>query len=351
MFYRKKHDCQSKEDIEGAIGYNQYLNDSGIDNDAFASPDTVCKYCGEDFKFFRALKHHLRSHSSCRYKPFMCKICNNGFSTKANCVRHIQKQHTEIEQNQLEKNISISEFFQGEAGEALLNGSDSLSPDSKADIESAYPGMSGPPPVARSVNMSMGAPSVSPQIHPAFPKPSIGTYITTPPIAPIKREQDDASNDQPLDFSMKASRPATHTPTQFLDSRPSSTASSVGSQDEPMDLSRKSLGPSSLSRAHGLVPSAHSSGMPGSKPSAPCLTAMPPSVSSAEVFTPMKLPVVVQPPSALLNPDYGMLRYKKEYQKFYNPMVGRLQCPYCKMLFKHGLKVCFRFCSFLLVSS
>ena len=50
-------------------------------------------------------------------------------------------------------------------------------------------------------------------------------------------------------------------------------------------------------------------------------------------------------------PDYGMLRYKREYQKFYNPLVGRLQCPFCKMLFKHGLKVCVVFLGSFILSS
>ncbi len=57
-------------------------------------------------------------------------------------------------------------------------------------------------------------------------------------------------------------------------------------------------------------------------------------------FAAMSTPSEERFPAATAgNPDYGMLRYKKEYQKFYNPSVGRLQCPFCKMLFKHGLKV------------
>ena len=97
-----------KDEVEAAIGYNKYVMESSTTAENFHSPDTVCKYCGEDFKFFRALKHHLRSHSSCRQKPFQCLKCDIGFSTKANCMRHLQKQHPEVSQHQIEQFIQVN---------------------------------------------------------------------------------------------------------------------------------------------------------------------------------------------------------------------------------------------------
>ncbi|XP_070575948.1 ras-responsive element-binding protein 1-like isoform X2 [Ptychodera flava] len=105
---RKKHSKSSKAEIDACIAYNQYLADpEGADT--FHSPDTICKYCNKDFKFFRALRHHLRSHSSCREKPFHCKVCNNGFSTKNNCIRHILKRHRELSQKEVEASVVFHE--------------------------------------------------------------------------------------------------------------------------------------------------------------------------------------------------------------------------------------------------
>ncbi|XP_002741686.1 ras-responsive element-binding protein 1 isoform X2 [Saccoglossus kowalevskii] len=99
---KKKHNKATKAEIDVCISYNHYLADSSESTETFRSPDTICKYCNKDFKFFRALRHHLRSHSSCREKPFHCKICDNGFSTKNNCIRHILKRHANLSQVEVE---------------------------------------------------------------------------------------------------------------------------------------------------------------------------------------------------------------------------------------------------------
>ena len=111
LIFRKKHLVSDRDDVEKSIGFNKYTMDNGISIDNFHSPDTVCKSCGVDFKFFRALKHHLRSHTSCRTRPYQCQVCEMGFCTKANCIRHIQKQHGEISDNQIENTIKIIENF------------------------------------------------------------------------------------------------------------------------------------------------------------------------------------------------------------------------------------------------
>ena len=132
--FRKKHGKVMKQDIEASIGYNKYVLESPSLVDSFHSPDTICKYCGIDFKFFRALKHHLRSHSSCRLKPFLCQKCDVGFSTKANCVRHLQKQHPEISQHHIENWIHVNEPSLLEDGEqGFSDGRDSVSPTESYD--------------------------------------------------------------------------------------------------------------------------------------------------------------------------------------------------------------------------
>lgn len=225
---RKKHGKNNKEEIEDAIGYNKYVNDETAIVDSFHSPDTVCKYCGVDFKFFRALKHHLRSHSSCRQKPFMCQKCNVGFSTKANCVRHIQKQHLDVSQNQIEQNIHVNEpMLLEELEKSGSISDDSLPPTTPSSNcsgrNSATPcsGMNLPvtlPPAAHST------PRASPFTPTKQSDPLLLLNIKTEPVDP-----DD--EDQPLDFSFKIAKEST---------KDSGVLSKVfGPDEQPMDLSVK----------------------------------------------------------------------------------------------------------------
>ncbi|XP_067857894.1 ras-responsive element-binding protein 1 isoform X2 [Heptranchias perlo] len=111
---RKKHLKMTRKDIEKNIEYVESHTAELVDS--FCSPDTVCKYCGEDLKYYRALRHHLRTHSNCQKKPFECTECNVGFSTKNNCIRHILKQHTHVEEKEIEKHITIVDCLIGENG-------------------------------------------------------------------------------------------------------------------------------------------------------------------------------------------------------------------------------------------
>ncbi|XP_055952056.1 ras-responsive element-binding protein 1-like isoform X1 [Argiope bruennichi] len=94
---RKRHKKLGKAEIRNAMQYNPNMsNRSGSDSSTadIGNSETVCKYCGVDFKYNRVLRHHLRSlHNSCNSKPFSCKVCKYGFSTKNNCIRHVLKQH------------------------------------------------------------------------------------------------------------------------------------------------------------------------------------------------------------------------------------------------------------------
>ena len=358
----------SKKDIDDVIGYNQYPTASTPEQlESFGSPDTICKYCGEDFKFFRALKHHLRSHSSCTRKPFTCRICESGFSTKANAVRHVQKHHPKVDQRLLEEQIFTNELLAAELAEETRvyesieeMGDRSLSPVPNNGMARGTPTTMG----SHGSSYSSPTPIVISPIPHNIPTPSAnsmsGTYITSPPIlrAPYLNEQQNPmeDEDQPLDFSMKSTSSSSSRPLNPMEqlamavvkieqghmSGGQAMMPCASSSDEPMDLTVKpspvntTPKPSTLSHSNVYQSSTSASinhqAPPQRPPAAMTLSDLPPEVAARA------LPQLLASKSA---PDYGMLRYKKEYQKFYNPTVGRLQCPYCKMLFKHGLKVCF----------
>nr|XP_054489021.1 ras-responsive element-binding protein 1 isoform X2 [Agelaius phoeniceus]XP_054489029.1 ras-responsive element-binding protein 1 isoform X2 [Agelaius phoeniceus]XP_054489037.1 ras-responsive element-binding protein 1 isoform X2 [Agelaius phoeniceus] len=101
---RKKHLKTTRKDIEKNI---EYVTSNAAEMvDAFCSPDTVCKLCGEDLKHYRALRIHMRTHSGCqKKKPFECKECGTAFSAKRNCIHHILKQHLHVQEKEIENYI------------------------------------------------------------------------------------------------------------------------------------------------------------------------------------------------------------------------------------------------------
>ncbi|ELK28477.1 Ras-responsive element-binding protein 1 [Myotis davidii] len=107
---RKKHLKATRKDIEKNI---EYVTSSAAEMvDAFCSPDTVCRLCGEDLKHYRALRIHMRTHcgrglGGCpkSHKPFECKECSATFSAKRNCVHHILKQHLHVPEHDIESYI------------------------------------------------------------------------------------------------------------------------------------------------------------------------------------------------------------------------------------------------------
>ncbi|KAF6345565.1 ras responsive element binding protein 1 [Rhinolophus ferrumequinum] len=107
---RKKHLKATRKDIEKNI---EYVTSSAAEMvDAFCSPDTVCRLCGEDLKHYRALRIHMRTHcgrglGGCPKgrKPFECKECSAAFSAKRNCIHHILKQHLHVPEHDIENYI------------------------------------------------------------------------------------------------------------------------------------------------------------------------------------------------------------------------------------------------------
>ena len=96
-----------------------------------------CRLCPAVFPNLRALKGHNKEHllappfecnvGTCRYntsdksnllqhmrghtgqKPFECKICNFGFTTKANCERHVKNKHNKNSKEDVREHIIIHE--------------------------------------------------------------------------------------------------------------------------------------------------------------------------------------------------------------------------------------------------
>ncbi|XP_017653263.1 ras-responsive element-binding protein 1 isoform X3 [Nannospalax galili] len=107
---RKKHLKATRKDIEKNI---EYVSSSAAELvDAFCSPETVCRLCGEDLKHYRALRIHMRTHcsrglGSCHKgrKPFECKECNATFAAKRNCIHHILKQHLHVPEHDIESYV------------------------------------------------------------------------------------------------------------------------------------------------------------------------------------------------------------------------------------------------------
>ncbi|XP_051026095.1 ras-responsive element-binding protein 1 isoform X2 [Acomys russatus] len=107
---RKKHLKATRKDIEKNIDYVSSGTAELVD--AFCSPETVCRLCGEDLKHYRALRIHMRTHCSrglggCHKgrKPFECKECNAAFATKRNCIHHILKQHLHVPERDIESYV------------------------------------------------------------------------------------------------------------------------------------------------------------------------------------------------------------------------------------------------------
>ncbi|XP_006864169.1 PREDICTED: ras-responsive element-binding protein 1 isoform X2 [Chrysochloris asiatica] len=107
---RKKHLKATRKDIEKNI---EYVTSSAAEMvEAFCTPDTICRLCGEDLKHYRALRIHMRTHcgrglGGCHKgrKPFECKECSSSFAAKRNCIHHILKQHLHVPEHEIESYV------------------------------------------------------------------------------------------------------------------------------------------------------------------------------------------------------------------------------------------------------
>lgn len=138
--------------------------------------------------------------------------CEVGFSTKANCVRHLQKQHPEVSQYHIEQNIHVNEPVNEDGEKSSIEG---LSDD-------------GLPADCRST----GTPHSVSSIPPAHSTPQTIYQNDSRSQTPLSIKQEPIDMDDcPLDFSVKSgSSTPTHTPLSGAKS---------SSDDLPIDLTVK----------------------------------------------------------------------------------------------------------------
>lgn len=304
--------------------------------------DTICKFCGEDFKQFHHLQHHLLTSAVCRSKVYICQLCRAGYPTKLACLAHIQKIHPKVDPTRYASIVIVNDAAMRD-GDSML----AISPASAAGHHGVWTsqvpartmmplhlspltGTTGPLPGKLPA-------SISPYSH------HLATYITTPPTItlPVKTELDEDNNCQPLDFSMKTGlSPASHSP-----------AAPVGTDDQPIDLTIAAPRKASLPAAAALNQSMQLFDAPPTmlrshlvspvplRPTNPYSLSTAGSKPSDTLKLPLIIPPANPPATSPTASPLGIQRYKPEYQGFYNPALGCLQCPHCSMLFKHGLKV------------
>lgn len=238
-----------REEMERSVFLNKFALDTSSSLDKFHSPDTICKYCGIDFKFFRALKNHLRSNIGCRQKPFQCQLCDTVFCAQANCLRHVQKVHPEVNNNQIENYMKVIEQFLTDDTDTESINSDNGIPLYTDDTKLSFgyrPGTSTPqPPAAHSTPKPEGllgrenrhiSPSrrISPSRHVS---PLSHISPASSPLV-IKTEPIDRA-DTPLDFSMKGSSKPVRMESSPLFPHQSVRPVRFGLDDSPIDLTVK----------------------------------------------------------------------------------------------------------------
>ena len=197
------NDCEEKQDeFEGVL------------RDMKLKGEFPCRMCPAVYPNLRALKGHNKDHThkapyacnvaQCTYasndknaltkhmkihtgeKPYVCRICNYGFTTKANCERHVKNKHGKSDKTEVEKAVIDN----------VSRSSDSFEPSSAKKFEAAK---RGPKPLAPASNNTIYAPYTNDNRRVTEAKPlSIVNHLNIP-------AKEDATT--PLDLSRSQASP------------------------------------------------------------------------------------------------------------------------------------------------
>ena len=131
----KREDDLSMDNMNTSFSSETLQDDDPVLKEMKLKGEFPCRLCPAVFPNLRALKGHNKEHmidppfvcnvSTCLYsttdksnliqhmrghtgqKPFECKICNFGFTTKANCERHVKNKHNKNHKDDFREHIII----------------------------------------------------------------------------------------------------------------------------------------------------------------------------------------------------------------------------------------------------
>ena len=139
----EKSDTEEREDEEGLLPPGSRDDHDPIIKDMKLKGEFPCRLCPAVYPNLRALKGHNKEHMTkapyecnvgkCEYsssdkstlarhmrthtgeKPFECRLCNYGFTTKANCERHLKNKHGKTGRDTIRENLIVHETDEPDA--------------------------------------------------------------------------------------------------------------------------------------------------------------------------------------------------------------------------------------------